>query len=132
MSPRKGAWLAQSRFKTETVVEGDAAHTNKMREFRVKRPTPVKENEALFIFEFVRLAGATQDSLAAFCRGELFVLVAGRPLHPRDRCSQGAWTKPIEGARFAGGDHLRPLLRPRGIPRGIRRLHPIDHAANER
>src|SRR6266576_3515287 len=38
MSPRKGAWLPQSRFKTESVVEGDAAHTNKMREFRVKRP----------------------------------------------------------------------------------------------
>jgi hypothetical protein len=79
---------SQSRFKTESVVEGDAAHTNKMREFRVKRPTAVKENEALFILEFVRLSGATQDSLVAFCGGELFVLIAVRALHPRARCDE--------------------------------------------
>ena len=73
-----------------------------MREFRAKRPTAAEENEALFIFEFVRLSRATQDSLVAFCRGELFVLVAVRAVHPRARCSRGAWTKPSEGARFVG------------------------------
>jgi len=74
----------------------------------MKRPTTVKVNEALFIFEVVRFSGETQDSLVAFCRGEFFALIAVRAPHPRVRCIRRAWTKPIKGGSVCGGDY--PML----------------------
>ena len=75
-----------------------------MREFRAKRPTAVKENEALFIFEFVRLSGPTQDSLVAFCRGELFVLVAVRASPSKGSVQQGSLDQADQRGTVRGGD----------------------------
>src|SRR5437899_12708914 len=80
MSPRKGAWLAQSAFKTESIVEGDASHTSEC-ENSVRKGQLLSRKMKRFLFSS-SLGCRLQLRIASwhFVAGSFLWLIAVRAL----------------------------------------------------